>query len=89
MPDPVFVHLRLHTEFSLADGLVTVKGLAGSVAAQGMAAVAVTDICNFFGLIKCYKALQSVGVKPIVGADLCVWSQRWPRTKRGTRASHN
>ena len=46
-----FVHLRLHTEFSLVDGLVRIPKLMTEVAAQGMPAVAVTDATNFYGLI--------------------------------------
>ena len=67
-----FVHLRLHTEFSLIDGLVRIPALMGEVAAQGMPAVAVTDATNFYGLIKAYKAAQRAGLKLIVGVDLWV-----------------
>ncbi len=67
-----FVHLRLHTEFSLVDGLVRIPKLMAEVAAQGMPAVAVTDATNFYGLIKAYKAAQQAGLKLIVGVDLWV-----------------
>ena len=67
-----FVHLRLHTEYSLVDGLVRVKPLVNRVEELGMAAVAVTDVCNFYGLVKFHKAAFSAGVKPIFGADLRV-----------------
>jgi DNA polymerase-3 subunit alpha len=67
-----FVHLRLHSEYSLSDGLVRVKALAKSVAEMGMPAVAVTDRCNFFGLVKFHKAAVAAGLKPIFGADLVV-----------------
>ncbi len=67
-----FVHLRLHSEYSLVDGLVRIKPLAAKVADMAMPAVALTDFNNFFGLIKFYKASQAAGVKPIVGADLLV-----------------
>ncbi|MEE4146008.1 MAG: DNA polymerase III subunit alpha [Halieaceae bacterium] len=67
-----FVHLRLHTEYSLVDGLVRVKPLMERVAALGMPAVAVTDVSNFYGLIKMYRAAFSAGVQPIVGVDLRV-----------------
>ena len=67
-----FVHLRLHSEYSLVDGLVRIKPLAKKVAEIGMPAVALTDFNNFFGLVKFYKAAQAVGVKPILGADLLV-----------------
>ncbi|KXU39071.1 DNA polymerase III subunit alpha [Ventosimonas gracilis] len=65
-----FVHLRLHSEFSLNDGLVRVAALAEAVAKAGMPAVAVTDQSNLHGLIKFYKATHKLGIKPIVGADI-------------------
>jgi len=67
-----FVHLRLHTEFSLVDGLVRVKPLVSRVAALGMPAVAITDVSNFYGLIKMYKAAFGAGVQPVFGVDLKV-----------------
>ena len=70
--EPTFVHLRVHSEFSLTDGLVRVGPLMKSVAAAGMPAVAVTDRNNFFGLIKAYKAAEREGVKLIIGADFDV-----------------
>ena len=69
---PQFVHLRLHSEYSLVDGLVRIKPLAKKVAEMGMPAVALTDFNNFFGLVKFYKATQAAGIKPILGADLLV-----------------
>lgn len=69
-----FVHLRLHTEYSLVDGLIRIKSLVKQVAAAGMPAVAVTDVNNMFALIKFYKAALSAGIKPIIGAE--VWVQR-------------
>lgn len=59
-----FVHLRLHSEYSLVDGLVRLKPLAQKVAELKMPAVALTDFNNFFGLVKFYKACQSAGIKP-------------------------
>ncbi|HQQ63776.1 MAG TPA: DNA polymerase III subunit alpha [Pseudomonadales bacterium] len=70
MSNPSFVHLRLHTEYSLLDGLVTVDALVPRLRELNMPAVAITDICNFYGLIKFYKAVQGAGIKPLVGSDL-------------------
>ena len=70
-----FVHLRLHSEYSLVDGLVRIKPLAKKVAEMGMPAVALTDFNNFFGLIKFYKAVQGSGVKPLLGADVLLADQ--------------
>lgn len=66
-----FVHLRLHTEYSLVDGLVRVKPLVKAVAGAGMPAVAVTDQSNMCSLVKFYKTAMGGGIKPICGAD--VW----------------
>ena len=71
---PSFVHLRLHTEYSLVDGLIRIKPLVKRVAAAGMPAVAVTDSSNLFALIKFYKAALVAGVKPIIGVD--AWVRR-------------
>ncbi len=69
MPAANFVHLRLHTEFSLSDSLVRIKSLVKRVAELNMPACAITDQTNFYGLIKFYKAAQGAGVKPIAGSD--------------------
>ena len=64
-----FVHLRVHTEFSLHDSLVRIKPLIKRVAELNMPACAITDLTNFYGLIKFYKAAQGAGIKPIAGSD--------------------
>ncbi len=70
-----FVHLRVHSEYSLVDGIVRVKPLAKSVADAQMPAVALTDQSNLFALVKFYRATIASGVKPIVGVDLSVQGQ--------------
>ena len=65
-----FVHLRTHSEYSIADGLASVDDLAGRAAELGMGAIGLTDHGNLFGLIKFYRACLKAGVKPIVGVDL-------------------
>ncbi|MGA0099200.1 MAG: DNA polymerase III subunit alpha [Steroidobacteraceae bacterium] len=67
-----FVHLRLHTEYSLVDGVVRVDALIGAVAAAGMPAVAVTDRSNLFALVKFHSAAQKAGIKPLIGVDLLI-----------------
>ncbi len=67
---PGFVHLHLHTEYSLVDGVVRIKPLVKAVASAGMPAVAVTDQSNMFAMVKFYRAAMAAGVKPIVGVDL-------------------
>jgi DNA polymerase-3 subunit alpha len=66
-----FVHLRVHSEFSVVDGILRISDLIERSVAQGQPAVALTDLSNVFGLIKFYKAARAAGVKPIVGCD--VW----------------
>ncbi len=65
-----FVHLCVHSEFSVSDGLVKVRDLAGQAAALGMPAVALTDQGNLFALVKFYGACRDAGIKAIIGADL-------------------
>ena len=67
-----FVHLRLHTEYSLIDSVVRVPELIEAVAAAGMPAVAATDQSNLFAMVKFYRAAIARGVKPIIGVDLLV-----------------
>ena len=69
---PTFVHLRLHTEYSLVDGIVRVPGLMRAVAAAGMPAVALTDHGNLFAMVKFHREAEKRGVKPVVGADLWI-----------------
>jgi DNA polymerase-3 subunit alpha len=73
-----FVHLHLHTEYSLVDGIVRVKPLVKAVAAAGMPACAVTDQSNLFALVKFYKAALGAGVKPIIGADIWIHNELDP-----------
>ncbi|HEY1726671.1 MAG TPA: DNA polymerase III subunit alpha [Steroidobacteraceae bacterium] len=67
---PTFVHLRLHTEYSLIDSVVRVPELMDAVRAEGMPAVALTDQCNLFAMVKFYRAALERGVQPIIGVDL-------------------
>ncbi len=72
----MFVHLHLHTEYSLVDSVVRIQseggapGLMDAVVKAGMPAVALTDHCNLFAMVKFYKAAQAAGVKPIIGVEL-------------------
>ena len=77
-----FVHLRLHTEYSLIDSVVRVPELVDAVSAAGMAAVAVTDQSNLFAMVKFYRAALAKGVKPVIGVDLFV-------KEPGDRATHS
>ena len=65
-----FVHLHLHTDYSLADGCIKVKPLIEQVREAGMPAVAVTDLSNVFALVKFYRAALAAGIKPIIGSEV-------------------
>ena len=67
-----FVHLKLHTEYSLVDGVVRVPELMAAVSAARMPAVALTDQSNLFAMVKFYKEAQSAGIKPLIGVDAWV-----------------
>ena len=76
MSSPVFVHLRLHSEYSVVDGTVRIDDAVAAAAADGMPALALTDLANEFGLIKFYKAARARGVKPIAGCDVLLTNER-------------
>ncbi|RUO77914.1 DNA polymerase III subunit alpha [Idiomarina seosinensis] len=67
-----FVHLRIHSDFSMVDGLAKVGPVCEAVADAGMPAMALTDQMNFCGLVQYYGAAHQQGLKPIVGVDLWV-----------------
>ena len=70
-PLPGFVHLRLHTEYSISDGLTRIDEAIAQAAADGQPALAITDLANLFGMVKFYTAARGKGIKPIIGCD--VW----------------
>jgi DNA polymerase-3 subunit alpha len=72
MAAPRFVHLRLHSEYSVTDGIVRLDAAVERAARDGMPALAVTDAANVFGMVKFYQAARAAGVKPIIGADCWV-----------------
>jgi len=77
MADP-FVHLRIHTEFSLRDGIVRVKDLISSVSNDRQMAVAITDQSNLFALVKFYNGCLGAGIKPILAADVYIENEDDP-----------
>ena len=66
----MFVHLRIHTEFSVVDGTNRIDGIVEAAAADQQPALAITDLSNLFGTVKFYKEGRKVGVKPLIGADI-------------------
>ena len=75
MSAPRFVHLRLHSEFSVTDGIVRLDEAVGKAAADGMPALALTDSANVFGMVKFYKVARAAGVKPLIGADCWIGNE--------------
>jgi len=66
----MFIHLRLHTEFSVVDGTNRIDEVVAAAAADGQPALAITDLNNLFGAVKFYKAARAAGVKPLLGAEV-------------------
>ncbi|MGR5361159.1 DNA polymerase III subunit alpha [Vibrio mediterranei] len=77
MSDPKFIHLRVHSDFSMIDGLSKVPPLVKKVAEMGMPAMALTDFTNLCGLVKFYGNAHSSGIKPLIGADFAVQSDEF------------
>ena len=78
MSDPRFVHLRLHSEYSVTDGIVRIDDAVARAAGDGMPALALTDLGNLFGLVKFYTGARGKGVKPIAGADVWIANPEAP-----------
>jgi len=83
MSDPRFIHLRLHTEYSLLEGAVPVKKLAGLCAGADMPAVAITDSNNMFAALEFSEYASGAGVQPIIG---CQVDLTFMPTEAGKRA---
>ena len=69
MPDQKFVHLHLHTDYSLLDGAIQIKPLAKRTEELGMTACAMTDHGNMFGAITFYNTMKNRGINPIIGCE--------------------
>ena len=78
MASPRFVHLRLHSEFSITDGVVRIDDAVAAAVKDEMGALALTDLSNLFGLVRFYTAARSGGIKPIAGADVWVSNPQDP-----------
>jgi DNA polymerase-3 subunit alpha len=68
----MFVHLRLHTEFSVVDGTTRIDEVVKAAAKDGQPALAITDLNNLFGGVKFYKQARGKGVKPVLGCEVVI-----------------
>ena len=75
---PDFVHLRLHSEYSITDGIVRLDKAVACARDDGQPALALTDLGNAFGLVKFYQTARKQGVKPLLGADIWVGNPQEP-----------
>lgn len=66
---PAFVHLRLHTEFSIEDSIARIDDVIAAAAADGQPALGISDLANLFGMVKHYKGCRGKGIKPVIGVD--------------------
>ena len=78
MASPRFVHLRVHSEFSITDGVVRIDDAVAAAIKDEMGALAITDLSNLFGLVRFYTAARSGGIKPIAGADVWISNPQDP-----------
>jgi len=76
MSAPQFVHLRLHSEYSIVDGTIRLDDAVARAVEEGMPALALTDLGNMFGLVKFYKAARDKGIKPIAGCDVWIGNEQ-------------
>src|SRR3954447_19276920 len=83
MTSPQFTHLRLHSEFSIVDGLVRIDDAVKIATKDSQAALAITDLANLFGMVKFYKSARGKGIKPVIGVD--AWITNDDNRDRPTR----
>ena len=88
MSDPRFVHLRLHSEFSISDGIVRIDQAVARAAADGMPALALTDHGAMFGAVEFYQEARKAGIKPLVGMEAYVTRGKLTDRTPGDKAHH-
>ncbi len=72
---PTFIHLRMHSEYSISDGIVRINDAIEKAVADSMPALALTDLSNLFGMVKFYEAMRSNGIKPIIGCEVWITNE--------------
>ncbi len=78
MFSPAFIHLRLHSEYSIVNGIVRLEEAVARAVEIGMPALALTDLANVFGMVKFYDLARSRGIKPIIGCDVWIENREKP-----------
>jgi DNA polymerase-3 subunit alpha len=73
--DPRFIHLRLHSEYSISDGIVQIDQAIARAAADHMPALGISDLANVFGMVKLYKGARGKGIKPVIGVDVWITNE--------------
>ena len=73
--DPAFIHLRLHSEFSILDSTIRIPDVIAKAASDHMPALVLTDLANLFGLVKFYQTANQKGIKPILGCDVWITNE--------------
>jgi DNA polymerase-3 subunit alpha len=76
---PSFIHLRLHTEYSIRDGLIQIQPLMEQAIQLGLPALGITDQNNLFGAVKFYQNSLQYGIKPLFGADFWLFNEQQPK----------
>ncbi len=77
--DPSYIHLRIHTEYSLIDGIVQIKPLIAEAVKHRTPAIGISDQGNLFGVVKFYQAAMQSGIKPIIGTDIWLYNDKDPK----------
>jgi DNA polymerase-3 subunit alpha len=77
-PLPQFIHLRLHSEYAISDGITRIDDAIARAVADQQPALALTDLANLFGMVKFYTAGRSQVVKPIIGCDVWIDDEAAP-----------
>ena len=75
-------HLHVHSEYSVQDGLLSIKQLVKLAAEKNMPAIALTDRNNMFAAIKFYESCMASGIKPLIGAEVSVWQTNHLRSEK-------
>ena len=86
---PHFIHLRLHSEYSITEGITRIDDVIDRARADSMPALALTDLANLFGMVKFYGSARNAGIKPIIGAEIWIADETGGGTPTGDPARND